>query len=493
MGTERKSLVADCLSLCFSALVLYLLLAQETYYGIDSHQLLQSAYFGETRCPYHIAYPPLLRMSAAIAAWFGGSVHTAGTVLSAVGTSIGVACAFLAFRWLDVPRSRAWPLAAMLATCPAVVFFATTVEIHGAHFGFCGLTFLAIAAFVRRPGARQGLVLGLATSLGYLCHSTGALLPLFALPVAFAAGHSDWVDPRAAFRGAVLAIVVHGIGVAVSPWLLAGTASTATHVEEASFLKQQWGHAALSQVSVWLETVWNDWLLAFVPLAWLVVASAFVPRSRAIALATAPALVVYLVCTAVLLGGATERGAYLLPLAWPAGLAIARWSPRPALLWIAAFLGAAVGIGTVIAFDQDDSRPFANGCREVLGDRSTFLLAGTHRELEALLSHLPEVRWTQPAHFLGASEDATRAALPGVDAWLQGCDAAGIEVWITEGAVAMLRDPQWSSNVHGGALLYEHLSGARRWERHESGAFLAWRLQPLPSSVPGPESTGSSR
>jgi len=166
---------SDTLWCGLGALLLYAALRQQTLYSVDAHGfLLVTLKGGIDMSPTHFSYMPLLAACRELAAVTGSSLATIATLLSAFGTAVGVAFVHAANRRLGLSRAAALWTTAFVALTPAIVFFATVVEMHGQHFGLCGATFLATAAFAERPNVRAGIWLGLATGLGYAGHATNA-------------------------------------------------------------------------------------------------------------------------------------------------------------------------------------------------------------------------------------------------------------------------------------------------------------------------------
>jgi hypothetical protein len=184
-----------------------------------------------------------------------------------------------------------------------------------------------------------------------------------------------------------------------------------------------------------LRPIVTEWLWPFLPISAAVLAGLCRPAARPLAIAVMLAAVPYLAVAALLVGDHGERGAYLLPLAWPAGLVAAR----------------TLGTG-------DGRRP----------------------RLAMLLVHVPERRpdrdWHLPTDFRDVPADGVAAAVARFDAIVRSASAAGTEVWITEGCVASLTGDGGGA---GGPALLAHLRAACAWREARALAFTAWRLEPV--------------
>lgn len=447
----------------------YLLLRQETIYSVDAHTFLTSGRTGLRISSPHLACLPLLAACRELVALWHGTIYQAGILLSAAGTAAAVVFMHAANRRL-LPPGRAALATALSATAPAVVFFATVVELHGQHLGTCGPAFLATAMFAGRPGPRRGLLLGLCTGIGFLGHATGAMLPAMALPFAGVLAWERNPEARRIARGLTVAAVIHIALVLGIPMVLRlATGIGHTPAQTAAWLSHDLTPAALFYVA------WHDWLRPYCPLAAVCLVALCLRRSRLLAAATLTAVACYLAMTAMLMGEASERGAYLVPLAWPMGVvAVRALSPRILLPLLVA--GAALAVGDVKVHDTQPHRAFADGCRDVIGSRRAFVIMGTHDELAAFLIYLPEIEWHLPIPELAMPPEHLAAGLTAYDEWLDAKTSSGTELWITAGGVATLRDPAWTLGRPAGPRLLEHLRERYTWDACESAPFTAWRL-----------------
>lgn len=484
---------ADALVCGLVAFVAYLLLGQRTLYSVDAHGfLLEAMRDGVGLHAHHFSYRPLLVLCREVGQAFGVPLHTVGVWLSALGVAVGVAFAQAANARVAATRAQALWATACMATAPAVVFFATVLEVHGQHLGFCGAAFLATANFAVAPGVRAGIWLGGATGLGYLGHATGALLPAVMLPMALALAGERGHAARACWTGLATAAAGHVLFVFAAPWLLGLTGLPADSGPAGAMLGMHLAGLAADPLAV-ADAAWRDWSLPFAPMSFVATLALAVRRTRWIALALALGAVVYVVVTAALLvpfvgdqrqvGHHTEYGAYLLPLAWPAGLVAVRLVGKNGLAAALAALGAAIAVAGVWTHDTRPQRAFAEGLRELQGERPTFTLVGGHDEIAGMLVELPErrpeVAWQVPVVMVrqlpaGRSAEAFAA----YDLWLRQRVAGGAELWLTAGCIETLEAPGWTEGKAAAAALLRGLRDRFAWTEHRAQGCVAYRLAP---------------
>jgi hypothetical protein len=203
---------------------------------------------------------------------------------------------------------------------------------------------------------------------------------------------------------------------------------------------------------------------------------------------------VYVVATAALLvpfqdgiqvvGHGTERGAYVLPLAWPMGLCAALALRQTRWRWALLALSATVAIVAVRSHDTRPQQAFAAGFRVVAGDGPAFVLLGTHREVAAALLDLPDWQvdrdWQQLLHLFQLPADRLEMAWKVFDQWLRTKHQNGVSLWLTQGGMALLTEPGWTRGNPAGPYLVQQLRDAYAWEPAEAQGFSGWRLRPRP-------------
>ncbi len=168
-------------ALLLSAATLYLSLGQGTLYG-DGPGILLTVNGGDAfGSRTHYLHGPMLLGLWSLMGPFGVSLHQAGVVLSCMGAAVGVSCVYYASRMLFGGWRRPALIAGIVATCPATMFYATVVELHGPFLAFFGLVALAVANLALRPTMANAILLGAATGLAALAHASAHLLPVVAL------------------------------------------------------------------------------------------------------------------------------------------------------------------------------------------------------------------------------------------------------------------------------------------------------------------------
>ncbi|MEM7205990.1 MAG: hypothetical protein AAF628_37390 [Planctomycetota bacterium] len=138
----------------------YAALLQHKGYG-DGPYLILSMRVGQ-QWPSHQLFLPLLRAWCELLAPLEPdlSQYEAGVLLCGLGAATGVALFFVASVALGARRWFACTIAVLIGTSPAVVFFATVLEIHAVFLAFAGGAAVVLAAFRRRATVVRALVQG---------------------------------------------------------------------------------------------------------------------------------------------------------------------------------------------------------------------------------------------------------------------------------------------------------------------------------------------
>ncbi|MEZ5964691.1 MAG: hypothetical protein R3F56_12655 [Planctomycetota bacterium] len=451
MFDRRAAGWLDTAVVAAGALAVYLLLAQEAFHGLDVHVHVFFLTQGHLEHPFHLLY-----MKLAGAAWpplraLGLSPHHALRLLSAVGTALGVASTHRAAASVCASRGLAFWVAALTAVLPAVVFFATVAEIHGVFAAFAGTAWWAWAIFVRRPAWWAGAVMGIATGLAASVHATGHLLVPMFLALAWTRGGiapdvagdgppRASSPPRTPWRAFVVAVAAHAVvTVSLAAWLQPQRLSMPFEGQIA-FL----GETAAAHRTPWLGTLWrvarDEWLLALCPvslLAW----GAFFRRGRAgPTLAVAAAVAAYVGVACLLLDDVNERGAYLLPLAFPLALLTSWFVPRPFLLAAAAAVGLSVAYAQVRSHDHVGEAAWVQGFLSVARAQPVAVICRDVDEQEALTRALPDLPFVRVDSLLasGEQQDGYERFCAGFDAIVAQYRKAGRVVLITRPAYEAL-------------------------------------------------------
>jgi hypothetical protein len=439
---------------------LYLALRQHTFYKTDGLTLVHFASTGSWwGSGHHALYLPLLRLVHALLAPFGISVYESALALSALGGACGVAFAHAGFRRLGLERAQALIASALVGTAPALVFFATVVEYHGAYFALAGFAFWCMARCHERPSAVRALALGAACQLGAQVHSSGNLLPGLLLAWFVALGWGSREQRWRRVRLAVLAALAHAALLPLFGALWSGLGGGTSARSQLAFLLEEPG--GLADVPRMLA---HEALLPFLPLsvacwlAWL--RKELRPELVALFLGLLP-----YAALSLLLGVGrpdfVERGAYWLPLAIPAARSCAAAVPRTGALGLAL---VALGLAWMAVARHDDPAParaFARTWSAIQSEREgVLLIAGfeDHAHTLIALPRQPNFELDLVAQ-LPPQEFARRAAQ--LDAALDAFASGKRPLYLTAGALAFLRMPGLAS----GALLLQRLE--QRYELRE--------------------------
>jgi hypothetical protein len=162
--------------------------------------------------------------------------------------------------------------------------------------------------------------------------------------------------------------------------------------------------------------------------------------------------------TFVLCGPNPERGAYQLPLLWPAAWITVRAVPRRAS--IALLVGAAaLAILEVKAHDDPErSASYAAGLRELAEERDFVLLAGDLRDHEAMYVRFPGRRFDYLPPYVNTPRARWQEVLDALAAHVAAQLAAGKRVFWTSELEALLTHPQARQTYPFGARMLEFLA-----------------------------------
>jgi hypothetical protein len=293
------------------ALLLYALLRQNSLHGFDVYYLLQWLEGGGSHAQ-HPAWLPLARGMHALLRPFGATPFDSLCLLSALGMATGVAALHRAALVRGTPREALW-VALLAGTLPAIVHFATVLEMHGALFGVASLAWWQCARLGRDPGIGKAVWLGVLGGAATLVHASGIVLPMLWGLMLPSLGISRWrqVFLLVTVAGLVqLAVIFAGrFGLrAIWPPVLEGDVDT--------FLRDV--YAASKPLPVVLHVLWWEWLWAYAAASFAAPLLLF-PRftRREAVLLHVGVLALIAPCAVLLYSGNVEHGAYLVPLAFP--------------------------------------------------------------------------------------------------------------------------------------------------------------------------------
>lgn len=419
----------DGAAIAVVALAIYVLLGQDTMYEVDAQGIVKALATGVTGHYLHFLYLPVVRGLGWLLSPMELGAYELARAASAIGMALGVAFSHRACCVLGLSRANAAIATGLVATAPAVVFFATIVEFHGVFFAFAGLVWWMLARLLKRPSFAHAVVLGVSTAIAGFVHGTGQLL--IPLVVAwFVAGRFG--RPRFV-RAALLALVVmatHAVLLRGLPLLLGLEAGNLTEYWR-RYLETlpPWTHAA--------ESLWYDWLYAFTPLSVLWLPAFGVRSERLRATALSGVLLLYLTACFLLIPDGYERGAYQLPLALAAALLACRVLRRPVLLFSIAF-GLAIGFLEVQRHDTaTGGYEYVQALRDAGREDAVFFL-GDLDEVNPIVRYAPETEYVPFYDVIGVISRAPPQQYPqlfaGVEALVAGYLAAGKTVIWCDGA-----------------------------------------------------------
>ncbi|MEM7205466.1 MAG: hypothetical protein AAF628_34740 [Planctomycetota bacterium] len=465
--------VTDTATLGLLGLALYSVTAQSALHGDDVHALVSALEHGTLKHDKHVLYLWLMDGLWALLRPLGLDALDTLQAGSVLGGAVAMALLHRAALGLGLDRGRAALVTGYWAVCPGVLFFATVEEIHGVFLPFAALTFLAFAA--RTGAAARGALTGAASGLASSAHATGHLLAVLLVL---------WFWGRASAPRRLTSTVQFGLGLALTHGL-AAAAVTAIFSDGAPAFGSQLGFAlftlprtlSLTDHLEPLRVAWREGFLPLLPLSVGAVAALLRPSLRREAAIILLATLVYLGATYLVLLGAYERGAYLLPLAFPAAWLTLRavGSRRANALLLA--LAATLSVGWHVAGDRPLQDPaLASGMTAHHQQEKFFLWCAGRRELDTLVCYRVPVP-ASSVHHLGFAPQlgiTYEMACHAFEMMLRDLRNADQALLISDDALAVLR----RGGPVLGRLANEYLPARYELERVENGAFVAHRVVP---------------
>jgi hypothetical protein len=391
-------------------------------------------------------------------------------------TGLGVFVAGLTVAKAHFGRSHAFFFLGLLGFCPAIFFFATVVEIHGVFFPFAMVGFLIAEFLIQEKGGAKRLLLavllGFVTWLASLVHSSGhLLLPLLGAWIAARRGLKEMLGPFALWA------LIHGLLMGLgNPLVLhflgetSGGASRALEViRERTPLKGILGRI--------FPSLYKEVLISYPPL-WCVIFVPFFDRNLWGKVGWALiGIIPFLLLTILFLANLYnfepiyERGAYLLPLAFPAAWILVRRIPSFVLLWVLLLVGAGRSFQQVWSHDIRPGRSFAQGFRSVTQGKKALLLAGGVMDLSSSLLELPEIRVIFISDFVARPDIPLETIAEKIEALSR---TSKLPIYLSKEAVGL-----WAKGplaLRGEALL-SRLRKRFVFMERKSGSFDAWELR----------------
>jgi len=269
----------------------------------------------------HVLFLPLARLFAG--APFDLAPADACRLVSALsgGVLVGATGALARRRF---GTAAAVAAALLVATSPAVSFFASTVEVHALHGAVAALGALAILS---TAGVKRRVASALSIAACFLAHeSSWLLVPGWILLAAGFLDPAPSAGARPLLRGSI--DVLAGVAVGIL------AASGLKLVGEGAGSLSSLGLVRQLDRGGDLRLLWSGAVRPFGAL-FFVAALAVLGRGRRLALLVAALVLPHAAFVAVVFSD-PNQGGYLLPVAWALGLAAAgAFATRPRLLWLA--------------------------------------------------------------------------------------------------------------------------------------------------------------
>lgn len=449
-----------------ASLALYLMLRQRSFYAEDGFFIQNCLQGGVWQNTSHEAFLPILHLFAKAVAWARLDPHRVITTLSALGGALGVTWTYLGTRRLMTDPLRPAAAAAVVATTPAVVFFATAVEYHGSFFAFSQLAFWVGVGYRQRPSRRRGLELGLAMAGAALVHSSGWFLPLLLVP-----GLLIGVRRRPRASTVLLPIVVFALATFGAIWLARAAGIGVVPPFGLAFVADHIATIALRLLQVPVTFV-HEWLLPLLPLSVLALLGLFLRPVRAAAAVAVLGGIAYAVPAALILAGdLREYGAYMLPCVGPLAVVGAK-ALRPGLLCVLAVVGGTIGVLQVRQQEQlvGAYEDVVRGAVAAGAGSKPLLLVAERVERGACVTFAGAVDYVSLGAWVVQDPAAIAAATGLIAGWFDAEATRGRVVLLSERAAAALeRSP-------GGRALVQALRAVTRFEAIDVPGLRGWRL-----------------
>jgi len=460
-GAWRDTLLVTGISLG-----LYLLLGQDRFYKEDGPLLVLRLQRGELLHYAHFLYLPIVRAFELVLAPLGLGTYRVAVVASAVCTTLGLMATHRAMLRFGIERRDALLAAALVGTSPGIVFFATVVEIHGVFFAFCGLAWYCAARLDQAPGAGRACLLGGSTALAAFVHAFGNLLPACVLPLIFARRKHASLG---LIRLLAVAGVVHLAAIVTLPMLARASGIPLPASNWLGQIRLYTGDTLLSELALLPSVVWAEWLVPFLPLSLLWIAS--INRARLVC-GFLVGLGLYVLATWFLVRHAPEQGAYLAPIAVSAALLTVGHGYRRTLL-ACVVLGLALSVTSVRRHDTPTAGHYAADLQAATEIDKSFYILGTKQDLNPLIAADVSIEFIGISELVSLLADANgdpRAILAAVGAQIDGVLAQGKRVYLTESA-RNLRHVSEQANA-----IVAFLEARYQFQEIRHGVFHAWRL-----------------
>lgn len=464
----------DTVALAGLVYALVFALRQRAFHGLDAQYVIGMVRDHANTNYSHPLYLPLMNVWHALLAPAGLSPFESLRLASGLGVALGALAMHRASLALGLGRAPSLMATALACSAPAVLFFATVVELHGVFFALAGLAFWQWARTVTATSdtkrAANFALLGLCTALASGMHSSGHFLLWLLLALTWGLG------VRGGWRRPALTLAAHALTTLVIYYSTSDAAVAATRTWREVFDEAlaYWGPrvpwAPHEIAALW----WREWLYPFLPLSIATCAALAVRAQRRRALAILVGIVPLLGLVWILLHRELrERGAYLLPFSWPAAVLVVGWW-RGWLQGVALALALTLAIGQIWTHDRvEEDIAWRRTLRPTLDGSRALLICFDMREVDQALRDLPTVT-PRPIDWLaGAVLGGYDPLCAEFDAWVAPYLDAGASVWITPRAMEIL-DVMNQPAVR--RFKAEHLAQRYRLEPLDDADFRAVRV-----------------
>ncbi|MEM7199860.1 MAG: hypothetical protein AAF628_06315 [Planctomycetota bacterium] len=450
--------------LAIGALAFYGLLLQRAFINEDARVFLNTLAIGQDPSAMHPLYGPVVAVLVRLLEPLGAPLYWRVELVSAAFTAIGVLLFHRAAASGMVPgRARSNLATALCALTPAVVFFATVIEIPGVLFGFAGCAWWLTARYLVRPGAWRAAVIGVATATMALLHATGHVFVMVVLGAA-----ACLASPGVRAIHALPLLALHGIAfVTIKQFTLGGTEDAGAPLGHFfGFLadREQWHRV--------LHSAWLEWLWPFAPVSLLSAAALLRVGHRWLGAFAAACAGGYILFSFIVIPDLWERGTYVLPWVVLGATVAGRAVPIPVLGWA---LPVALGVSLHLVRDHDRPVSGAASAEDMVAlvarDPRAFLILQVPAESDPLLLAAPEVPMIRSVQLIGQPyDDATLAAW--FDQQIRHMTGRGTSVYLSQAAANELEV--------GRPGLMSHLRERYTFEAVREGTFETFRLAKHP-------------
>lgn len=457
------------------ALLVYLLLAQQSFYHTDGIFIVKRLLAGEAVHNNHFLYMPLLMGLQWVTQPLGLAAHEVASLFSALGVAVAVVLAHSTCRRLGSTRGRAVGVAATFALCGPVLFFATVVEFHGPFLAFAQLAFLVNVHFAQRPGVARLLLVAISGALAFCAHTSALLLPALLAPWFVAQRLADRRTPALGWAAA------SGVAHLAAVWLTLRLLQASGFPEfPPAYDRGRLGEMSLATLAHLPRLLWEEWWWALLPPSLALPAALLVrrTRSRGLALACGAGAFLALCLTLLVDPPRPERGAYLLPMVFAAALLTLELAPA-ALVFVST---AVLGVLGVVGHDTKGAGydAFAAGFHRAVPKGDAMLWIADEDELATCLTRLPGVDYMLLSELASQPLAVVAPQLPALAAVVADLERRGRAVYVTERAERYLSDPaelRWGALLPSGPALVQALRTQFRRTPVGDTGFRAVRLQ----------------